>query len=114
LRWLADYLHKNPIETSGAKCEAPKKMHRRKIESLREEKIKCELEIAFCLQLKINLRNSLSPSGTEDFKSKYAADCRAEPLECPAVCHCERTTVDCSGRGLKEIPRDIPLYTTEL
>ncbi|XP_070490339.1 protein slit isoform X1 [Chironomus tepperi] len=92
LKWLADYLHKNPIETSGAKCEAPKKMHRRKIESLREEKLKC----------------------TEDLRSKYAADCRAEPLECPAVCHCERTTVDCSGRGLKEIPRDIPLYTTEL
>ena len=53
-------------------------------------------------------------SGTEDLRSKYAADCRVEPLECPAVCHCERTTVDCSGRGLKEIPRDIPLYTTEL
>lgn len=53
-------------------------------------------------------------TGTDDSKSKYAADCRAEPLECPAVCHCERTTVDCSGRGLKEIPRDIPLYTTEL
>ena len=52
--------------------------------------------------------------GSEDLRSKYAADCRAEPLECPAVCHCERTTVDCSGRGLKEIPRDIPLYTTEL
>uniref|UniRef100_A0A182KBF6 Protein slit n=1 Tax=Anopheles christyi TaxID=43041 RepID=A0A182KBF6_9DIPT len=34
--------------------------------------------------------------------------------ECPAACHCDRTTVDCSGRGLKEIPRDIPLYTTEL
>lgn len=53
-------------------------------------------------------------TGTDDFKSKYAADCRAEPLECPAVCQCDRTTVDCSGRGLKEIPRDIPLYTTEL
>jgi slit 2 len=63
----------------------------------------------FDLQLNINLH-----PGTDDFKSKYAADCRAEPLECPAVCHCERTTVDCSGRGLKEIPRDIPLYTTEL
>jgi hypothetical protein len=61
LRWLADYLHKNPIETSGAKCEAPKKMHRRKIESLREEKIKCKLE-RFALQserLKINFQFEL-------------------------------------------------------
>jgi slit 2 len=112
LRWLADYLHKNPIETSGAKCEAPKKMHRRKIESLREEKIKCEFVFDGHKANDISIKNQFA--GTEDFKSKYAADCRAEPLECPAVCHCERTTVDCSGRGLKEIPRDIPLYTTEL
>lgn len=42
LRWLADYLHKNPIETSGAKCEGPKKMHRKKIEAIREEKLKCK------------------------------------------------------------------------
>lgn len=42
LRWLADYLHKNPIETSGARCESPKRMHRRRIESLREEKFKCK------------------------------------------------------------------------
>lgn len=41
LRWLAEYLHKNPIETSGAKCESPKSMQRRKIESLRDEKYKC-------------------------------------------------------------------------
>lgn len=88
-------------------------MHRRKIESLREEKIKCEWR-----ENRINLAFSSIKSqfktGSDDFKSKYAGDCRAEPLECPAVCHCERSTVDCSGRGLKEIPRDIPLYATEL
>ncbi|CAO1438147.1 unnamed protein product, partial [Diamesa tonsa] len=92
LRWLADYLHKNPIETSGARCEGPKRMHRRKIESLRDEKFKC----------------------SDELSNKYAGDCRVEPVECPSVCHCERATVDCSGRGLKEIPRDIPLYTKEL
>lgn len=43
LRWLADYLHKNPIETSGARCDAPKRMHRRRIEALRDEKFKCKL-----------------------------------------------------------------------
>ena len=42
LRWLADYLHKNPIETSGARCDAPKRMHRRRIEALRDEKFKCK------------------------------------------------------------------------
>ncbi|XP_037915556.1 protein slit isoform X1 [Hermetia illucens] len=91
LRWLADYLHKNPIETSGARCDAPKRMHRRRIEALRDEKFKC----------------------TDEYRTKYAGECRID-IECPAACHCDRTTVDCSARGLKEIPRDIPLYTTEL
>uniref|UniRef100_A0A182MDH5 Protein slit n=1 Tax=Anopheles culicifacies TaxID=139723 RepID=A0A182MDH5_9DIPT len=92
LRWLGDYLHQNPIETSGARCDAPKRMQRRRIEALKDEKFKC----------------------TDDYsKIKYSGECRMDQ-ECPAACHCDRTTVDCSGRGLKEIPRDIPLYTTEL
>ncbi|XP_039440093.1 protein slit isoform X3 [Culex pipiens pallens] len=92
LRWLGDYLHQNPIETSGARCDSPKRMQRRRIEALKDEKFKC----------------------TEDHaKIKYAGECRMDQ-ECPAACHCDRTTVDCSSRGLKEIPRDIPLYTTEL
>lgn len=46
LRWLAEYLHKNPIETSGARCDAPKRMHRRRIEALRDEKFKCEFNFS--------------------------------------------------------------------
>ncbi|XP_055904656.1 protein slit isoform X2 [Eupeodes corollae] len=92
LRWLADYLHKNPIETSGAKCDAPKRMQRRRIESLRDEKFKCS---------------------TDELRTKMTNECRMD-TECPSTCHCDGTTVDCSARGLKEIPRDIPLYTTEL
>ncbi|XP_039229234.1 protein slit isoform X3 [Drosophila yakuba] len=92
LRWLADYLHKNPIETSGARCESPKRMHRRRIESLREEKFKCSWD---------------------ELRMKLSGECRMDS-DCPAMCHCEGTTVDCTGRGLKEIPRDIPLHTTEL
>ncbi|XP_062136572.1 protein slit isoform X1 [Drosophila sulfurigaster albostrigata] len=92
LRWLADYLHKNPIETSGARCESPKRMHRRRIESLREEKFKCSWD---------------------ELRMKLSGECRMDS-DCPAMCQCEGTTVDCAGRGLKEIPRDIPLHTTEL
>ena len=29
-------------------------------------------------------------------------------------CSCDGTTVDCGGRGLTEIPKDIPKYTTDL
>ncbi|GAB0095464.1 protein slit [Sergentomyia squamirostris] len=93
LRWLADYLHRNPIETSGARCESPKRIHRRRIDVLRDDKFKC--------------------AAGDDYKTRHAGECRID-VECPSVCHCERTTVDCSARGLKEIPRDIPLHTTEL
>lgn len=51
-------------------------------------------------------------TGNNDYRTRDVS-CRVD-TECPAACHCERTTVDCSARGLKEIPRDIPLYTTEL
>lgn len=110
LRWLAEYLHKNPIETSGARCESPKRMHRRRIEALRDDKFKCKWNCS-CLGLK--LINLFCIEGSEEQQTRASGECRVE-LECPAQCHCDRTTVDCSGRGLKEIPRDIPLYTTEL
>ncbi|XP_057665439.1 protein slit isoform X2 [Diorhabda carinulata] len=91
LKWLAEYLHKNPIETSGARCETPKRMQRRRIESLKDEKFKCQ----------------------EEFRTKFAGECLIDNA-CPSGCSCDGTVVDCSGRELKEIPRDIPLYTTEL
>ncbi|XP_048524192.1 protein slit isoform X2 [Dendroctonus ponderosae] len=91
LQWLGDYLHKNPVETSGAKCESPKKMQRKRIESLKDERFKCQ----------------------DEFKTSYAGECLTDN-ECPAGCSCEASVVDCSGKNLKEIPRDIPLDTTEL
>jgi len=115
LRWLADYLHKNPIETSGARCESPKRMHRRRIESLREEKFKCKTAASV---LVLNQPTEAIPlfriSGSwDELRMKLSGECRMDS-DCPAMCHCEGTTVDCTGRGLKEIPRDIPLHTTEL
>ncbi|XP_046659132.1 protein slit isoform X2 [Homalodisca vitripennis] len=91
LRWLAEYLHRNPIETSGARCETPKRMQRRRIEALRDEKFKC----------------------VEEFRTRFAGDCLIDSV-CPSGCSCDGTVVDCSARGFKEIPKDIPMYTTEL
>ncbi|XP_017781049.1 PREDICTED: protein slit [Nicrophorus vespilloides] len=93
LRWLAEYLLKNPIETSGARCDTPKRMQRKRIDSLKNEMFKCK--------------------GQEDFRTRFAGECLIDNA-CPAGCACDGTIVDCSGRNLKEIPRDIPLYTTEL
>lgn len=120
LRWLADYLHKNPIETSGARCDAPKRMHRRRIEALRDEKFKCKYcSSPFGWNITAAMKSDerwwariLIFAGNNDYRTRDVS-CRVD-TECPAACHCERTTVDCSARGLKEIPRDIPLYTTEL
>nr|CAD7195455.1 unnamed protein product [Timema douglasi] len=93
LRWLAEYLHKNPIETSGARCDSPKRMQRRRIEALKDEKFKCK--------------------GVEEFRTKLAGECVIDTV-CPQGCSCEGTKIDCSARNLKEIPKDIPMYTTEL
>ena len=115
LRWLADYLQQNPIETSGARCESPKRMYRRRFELINDEKFKCRLFMAFYISIIHVLYSHLFHvyTGVDDPKVKYAGECRND-IECPAACHCDRTTVDCSARGLKDIPRDIPLYTTEL
>merc|ERR1719483_1044885 len=38
----------------------------------------------------------------------------ANKKSCPASCYCEGTIVDCSHRGLKDIPSEIPITTTHL
>lgn len=49
----------------------------------------------------------------DEMRIKLSGECRMD-TDCPSMCQCDGTVVDCSGRGLKEIPRDIPLHTTEL
>ncbi|KAJ2938693.1 hypothetical protein O0L34_g12019 [Tuta absoluta] len=93
LRWLAAYLRKNPIETSGAKCEAPKRMARKRIDALREENFKCK------------------PG--EDPPNACGA-----VAACPSACVCEYATrsvsVTCTRASLTEAPRDLPLNTDAL
>ncbi|XP_046386290.1 protein slit isoform X2 [Ischnura elegans] len=92
LRWLSEYLHRNPIETSGARCDAPKRMQRRRIDAMRDEKFKCV---------------------AEELRTRLAGECMVD-VPCPNGCSCDGTTIDCSNRGLTEIPKDLPMYTTEL
>lgn len=91
LRWLSEYLHRNPIETSGARCESPKRMQRKRIGQMKDDKFKC----------------------SEEHRTKMAGHCMSDKT-CPAACACEGTVVDCSGKKLKEIPNDIPPYATDL
>ncbi|XP_041368487.1 slit homolog 2 protein-like isoform X2 [Gigantopelta aegis] len=93
LYWLSEYLHDHPIETSGARCESPRRMRRKKIGHVRIAKFKCK--------------------GAESHRTKNAGNCMID-RECPRQCVCIGTTVDCSGRSLKNIPKELPMYTTEL
>uniref|UniRef100_H2LMF8 Slit homolog 2 (Drosophila) n=1 Tax=Oryzias latipes TaxID=8090 RepID=H2LMF8_ORYLA len=93
LKWLADYLQDNPIETSGARCTSPRRLANKRIGQIKSKKFRC--------------------SGTEDYRSKLGGDCFAD-LACPEKCRCEGTTVDCSNQKLTKIPDHIPQYTAEL
>uniref|UniRef100_A0A8C4IUE2 Slit homolog 2 (Drosophila) n=1 Tax=Dicentrarchus labrax TaxID=13489 RepID=A0A8C4IUE2_DICLA len=73
LKWLADYLQDNPIETSGARCTSPRRLANKRIGQIKSKKFRC--------------------SGTEDYRSKLGGDCFAD-LACPEKCRCEGTTVD--------------------
>uniref|UniRef100_A0AAQ5YEG4 Slit homolog 2 (Drosophila) n=1 Tax=Amphiprion ocellaris TaxID=80972 RepID=A0AAQ5YEG4_AMPOC len=93
LKWLADYLQDNPIETSGARCTSPRRLANKRIGQIKSKKFRC--------------------SGTEDYRSKLGGDCFAD-LACPEKCRCEGTTVDCSNQKLTKIPDHIPQYAAEL
>ncbi|PBC34806.1 Protein slit [Apis cerana cerana] len=93
LRWLNAYLHAHPIETSGAKCESPKRAQKRKIDSMRDDKFKCK--------------------GDEELLTKRAGECIL-PGECPDPCVCNGATVDCSNKKLTSIPKELPIYTSTL
>ncbi|GBP69409.1 Protein slit [Eumeta japonica] len=93
LRWLAAYLRKNPIETSGAKCDAPKRLARKRIDALREENFKCK-------------------------PGEEAGGACGGGGACPGACACEygprAVAVTCARAQLHDVPRDLPLNTETL
>ncbi|XP_061535182.1 slit homolog 2 protein isoform X4 [Phycodurus eques] len=99
LKWLADYLQDNPIETSGARCTSPRRLANKRIGQIKSKKFRCSgVHRVGC---------------TEDHRSKLGGDCFAD-LACPEKCRCEGTTVDCSNQKLTKIPDRIPQYAAEL
>ncbi|XP_078449077.1 slit homolog 2 protein-like isoform X1 [Lampetra planeri] len=93
LKWLADYLHANPIETSGARCASPRRLANKRIGQIKSKKLRC--------------------SGTEDHRGKPGGECFMDMM-CPDKCRCDGTVVDCSNQKLARIPAHIPQYATEL
>uniref|UniRef100_A0A8C7ZC76 Slit homolog 3 (Drosophila) n=1 Tax=Oryzias sinensis TaxID=183150 RepID=A0A8C7ZC76_9TELE len=93
LKWLADYLFDNPIETSGARCSHPRRLANKRISQVKGKKFRC--------------------TGQEDYRSRLSGEC-FQDLVCPEKCRCEGTVVDCSNLKLTRIPPHIPEYTTDL
>ncbi|XP_035147993.3 slit homolog 3 protein isoform X1 [Callithrix jacchus] len=93
LKWLADYLQDNPIETSGARCSSPRRLANKRISQIKSKKFRC--------------------SGSEDYRSRFSSECFMD-LMCPEKCRCEGTIVDCSNQKLARVPSHLPEYVTDL
>uniref|UniRef100_A0A452SD00 Slit homolog 3 protein n=1 Tax=Ursus americanus TaxID=9643 RepID=A0A452SD00_URSAM len=100
LKWLADYLQDNPIETSGARCSSPRRLANKRIGQVKSKKFRCS-------------GNQVMGLGSEDYRSRFSSACFMD-LVCPESCRCEGTIVDCSNQKLARIPSHLPEYVTDL
>lgn len=91
-KWLVGWMKKNPVETSGVRCEEPKNLHKKKMISLDQGMMQC----------------------TNDPTERALAQRCSETMNCPSQCSCHSGIVDCSDRNLKEIPQSIPMSTVKL
>uniref|UniRef100_A0A7N8XBP3 Slit homolog 1b (Drosophila) n=1 Tax=Mastacembelus armatus TaxID=205130 RepID=A0A7N8XBP3_9TELE len=91
VKWLADFLRSNPIETSGARCASPRRLANKRIAQIKSNKFRC--------------------SGATDKRLSY--ECNSKPV-CPAKCRCEANVVDCSNLRLTKFPEHLPSSTEEL
>ncbi|NP_001030147.1 slit homolog 1b precursor [Danio rerio] len=100
LKWLADFLRSNPIETSGARCSSPRRLANKRISQIKSKKFRCSAA-----------KEQYYIPGSED--TRMNKDCNSKPV-CPPKCRCEATVVDCSNLRLTKFPEHLPLSTTEL
>uniref|UniRef100_A0A3B3VJ89 Slit homolog 1 protein n=1 Tax=Poecilia latipinna TaxID=48699 RepID=A0A3B3VJ89_9TELE len=99
VKWLADFLGSNPIETSGARCASPRRLANKRIAQIKSHKFRCSAKEQYHIP------------GTEDRRLSY--DCNSKPV-CPAKCRCEANVVDCSNLRLTKFPEHLLPSTEEL
>lgn len=64
LKWLADYLRTNPIETSGARCASPRRLANKRIGQIKSKKFRCSgRPVAPCHSASSLLVFSISQTG---------------------------------------------------
>ncbi|PIO67529.1 leucine rich repeat domain protein, partial [Teladorsagia circumcincta] len=74
LEWLAELQEARHIETSGARCDAPKRVSRKRFAALPPAKFRCK--------------------GIEVYQTQGADECFID-VDCPPQCTCHETVVDC-------------------
>ncbi|KPP80060.1 slit 1 protein-like [Scleropages formosus] len=123
LKWLADYLRSNPIETSGARCASPRRLANKRIGQIKSKKFRCSdlrfspalflpyLIPVFSTKVWMVTKEQYYIPGAED--TRLNTDCGSDPV-CPPKCRCEAGVVDCSNLRLTKIPEHIPASTAEL
>ncbi|XP_034392503.1 slit homolog 1b [Cyclopterus lumpus] len=99
VKWLADFLRSNPIETSGARCASPRRLANKRIAQIKSSKFRCSAKEQYHIP------------GTEDRRLSY--ECNSKPV-CPSKCRCEANVVDCSNLRLTKFPEHLPPSTEEL
>ncbi|MBZ3884857.1 Slit-like protein 1 protein [Sciurus carolinensis] len=99
LKWLADFLRTNPIETSGARCASPRRLANKRIGQIKSKKFRCSAKEQYFIP------------GTEDYQ--LSSECSSD-VACPHKCRCEASVVECSSLKLSKIPERIPQSTAEL
>ncbi|XP_038266910.1 slit homolog 1 protein isoform X2 [Dermochelys coriacea] len=99
LRWLADFLRTNPIETSGARCASPRRLANKRIGQIKSKKFRCSAKEQYFIP------------GTEDHQLN--SECSSD-VSCPPKCRCEASVVECSNLKLSKLPERIPQATAEL
>ncbi|XP_029466034.1 slit homolog 1 protein [Rhinatrema bivittatum] len=99
LKWLADFLRTNPIETSGARCASPRRLANKRIGQIKSKKFRCSAKEQYFIP------------GTEDYQLN--SECNNDVV-CPPKCRCESNVVECSNLKLTKIPDRIPQSTAEL
>ncbi|XP_010211760.1 PREDICTED: slit homolog 1 protein [Tinamus guttatus] len=99
LKWLADFLRANPVETSGARCASPRRLANKRIGQIKSKKVRCAAKEQYFIP------------GTEDYQLN--SECNSDVV-CPPKCRCESGVVECSNLKLTKIPERIPQSTAEL
>uniref|UniRef100_A0A8C4LRD3 Slit homolog 1 protein n=1 Tax=Equus asinus asinus TaxID=83772 RepID=A0A8C4LRD3_EQUAS len=99
LKWLADFLRTNPIETSGARCASPRRLANKRIGQIKSKKFRCSAKEQYFIP------------GTEDYQLN--SECNSDVV-CPHKCRCEASMVECSSLKLTKLPERVPQSTAEL